>query len=421
MAMKKKPVTGMKDILPKEMAIRDYCIGLIKETYRTFGFCSVETPCVEHIENLNSKQGGENEKLIFKILKRGEKLKLEEAKEELDLVDGGLRYDLTVPLSRYYSNNANELPSPFKALQMGNVWRADRPQRGRYRQFMQCDIDILGEPTILAEIELILATTTLLGRLDFKNFTIRINDRRILKAMAAYSGFPETDYDTVFIILDKMDKIGLDGVREELLKEGYAEASVDKYLELFEKVTADTTGVQYLQETLGDFLPAEVAENLKTIIASVESTKSAEFKMAFDPTLVRGMSYYTGTIFEISMDEFGGSVGGGGRYDKMIGKFTGQDTPAVGFSIGFERIVMLLMERGYKVPTSKEKKAFLIEKNMPKEGMLKVLDLAKKERAAGRQVMIMNMKKNKKFQKEQLAEQGYTDITECYRDSVDNI
>ncbi|MBO4946553.1 MAG: histidine--tRNA ligase [Lachnospiraceae bacterium] len=418
MAMKKKPVTGMKDILPKEMAIRDYCIGLIKETYRTFGFCSVETPCVEHIENLNSKQGGENEKLIFKILKRGEKLKLEEAKEELDLVDGGLRYDLTVPLSRYYSNNANELPSPFKALQMGNVWRADRPQRGRYRQFMQCDIDILGEPTILAEIELILATTTLLGRLDFKNFTIRINDRRILKAMAAYSGFPETDYDTVFIILDKMDKIGLDGVREELLKEGYAEASVDKYLELFEKVTADTTGVQYLQETLGDFLPAEVAENLKTIIASVESTKSAEFKMAFDPTLVRGMSYYTGPIFEISMDEFGGSVGGGGRYDEMIGKFTGQATPACGFSIGFERIVMLLLERGFQIPGAGKKTAYLIEKNMPEDKLLQILDEAKQARADGSVVNIAIMKKNKKFQKEQMQAEGYEEFREFFIDRM---
>ena len=418
MAMKKKPVTGMKDILPKEMAIRDYCIGLIKETYRTFGFCSVETPCVEHIENLNSKQGGENEKLIFKILKRGEKLKLEEAKEELDLVDGGLRYDLTVPLSRYYSNNANELPVPFKALQMGNVWRADRPQRGRYRQFMQCDIDILGEPTILAEIELILATTTLLGRLDFKNFTIRINDRRILKAMAAYSGFPETDYDTVFIILDKMDKIGLDGVREELLKEGYAESSVDKYLELFEKVTADTTGVQYLQETLGDFLPAEVAENLKTIIASVESTKSAEFKMAFDPTLVRGMSYYTGPIFEISMDEFGGSVGGGGRYDEMIGKFTGQATPACGFSIGFERIVMLLLERGFQIPGAGKKTAYLIEKNMPEDKLLQILDEAKQARADGSVVNIAIMKKNKKFQKEQMQAEGYEEFREFFIDRM---
>ena len=185
MALKKKPVTGMKDILPAEMAIRDYVIRLIKETYGTFGFSSIETPCVEHIENLSSKQGGENEKLIFKILKRGEKLKLDTAETEADLVDGGLRYDLTLPLSRYYSNHANELPSPFKALQMGNVWRADRPQRGRYRQFMQCDIDILGEPTNLAEIELILATTTLLGKLAFKNFTIRINDRRICRAFPA--------------------------------------------------------------------------------------------------------------------------------------------------------------------------------------------------------------------------------------------
>ena len=190
---------------------------------------------------------------------------------------------------------------------------------------------------------------------------------------------------------------------------------------MFKEITSDIEGVRYCREKLKDVLDPKVAEDLETIITAVDSVKNADFKISFDPTLVRGMSYYTGTIFEISMDEFGGSVGGGGRYDKMIGKFTGQDTPAVGFSIGFERIVMLLMERGYKVPTSKEKKAFLIEKNMPKEGMLKVLDLAKKERAAGRQVMIMNMKKNKKFQKEQLAEQGYTDITECYRDSVDNL
>ena len=421
MALKKKPVTGMKDILPAEMEIRDYVIGLIKETYRSFGFSSIETPCVEHIENLCSKQGGDNEKLIFKILKRGEKLRLAEAKEEADLVDGGLRYDLTLPLSRYYANHSNELPAPFKALQMGSVWRADRPQRGRYRQFMQCDIDILGEPSNLAEIELILATTSLLGKLDFNNFTIRINDRRFLKAMAAYSGFEEKDYDSVFITLDKMDKIGLDGVAAELKENGYAEESVEKYLQLFKEITGDVEGVRACKEKLQGFLPEDAADSLEMIITSVESAKEADFRMLFDPTLVRGMSYYTGTIFEISMDEFGGSVGGGGRYDKMIGKFTGQDTPAVGFSIGFERIVMLLMERGYKVPTSKEKKAFFFFFYMPKEGMLKVLDLAKKERAAGRQVMIMNMKKNKKFQKEQLAEQGYTDITECYRDSVDNL
>ena len=210
----------MKDMLPREMEIRDYLIGLIKETYKTYGFCSIETPCVEHIENLCSKQGGDNEKLIFKILKRGEKLKIDTAKEENDLVDGGLRYDLTVPLARYYANHSNELPAPFKALQIGNVWRADRPQKGRFRQFMQCDIDILGEPGNLAEIELILATTAMLGKLSFQNFTVCINDRNILKAMAAYSGFREEDYDEVFIILDKMDKIGAEGVAKELEEMG---------------------------------------------------------------------------------------------------------------------------------------------------------------------------------------------------------
>lgn len=414
MAMKKKPVTGMKDILPAEMEIRNYVIQLIKETYRTFGFSNVETPCVEHIENLSSKQGGENEKLIFKILKRGEKLKLESASCEADLVDGGLRYDLTVPLSRYYANHMSELPSPFKALQMGNVWRADRPQRGRYRQFMQCDIDILGEATCLAEIELILATTTLLGKLDFKNFTIRINDRRILKAMAAYSGFAEESYDTVFIILDKMDKIGLDGVAEELKKEGFAKENIEKYLSLFRETTPDTAGIRYLLEKLDGALDAEYAENLINIIESVESVKSADFRLAFDPTLVRGMSYYTGPIFEISMDEFGGSVGGGGRYDEMIGRFTGQATPACGFSIGFERIVMLLLERGYTVPGAGQKVAYLIEKNMPAEKMREVLAKAKTERESGKQVNISVMKKNKKFQKDQLAAEGYTEIEEFF-------
>lgn len=414
MALKKKPVTGMKDMLPREMQIRDYVIHLIKETYGTFGFSSMETPCVEHIENLSSKQGGDNEKLIFKILKRGEKLKLDTAECEADLVDGGLRYDLTVPLSRYYANHAGELPSPFKALQMGNVWRADRPQRGRFRQFMQCDIDILGEGSNLAEIELILATTTLLGKLDFKNFTVRINDRKILKAMAAYSGFGEADYDSVFIILDKMDKIGLDGVAAELEESGYARASVEKYLDLFKEITNDVEGVRFCKEKLAGFLDEETADGLEMIISSVDSVKEAEFKLSFDPTLVRGMSYYTGTIFEISMDEFGGSVGGGGRYDEMIGKFTGQATPACGFSIGFERIVMLLLERGYEIPTSREKLALLIEKGMPKEKMLEVLTLAREARAEGGQVMISVMKKNKKFQKEQLAGEGYTEIREFF-------
>ena len=301
----------MKDILPKEMEIRNYVMNMIRETYGTFGFSSIETPCVEHIENLSSKQGGENEKLIFKILKRGEKLKLAEAEKESDLVDSGLRYDLTVPLSRYYSNNANELPAPFKALQMGNVWRADRPQRGRFRQFMQCDIDILGEPSNLAEIELILATTTTLGKLGFKNFQIRINERRILKAMAAYSGFPEESYDSVFITLDKMDKIGMVGVEEELLENGFDQACVDKYLNLFLDLGNAEDGVAYLADTLEGFLEPEIAQSLREIMDSVKATKASDFEIVFDATLVRGMSYYTGTIFEIAMPEFGGSCGGG--------------------------------------------------------------------------------------------------------------
>ncbi|MFQ9717181.1 MAG: histidine--tRNA ligase [Blautia sp.] len=414
MALKKKPTTGMKDILPREMEIRNYVMSMIRETYKTFGFSAIETPCVEHIENLCSKQGGENEKLIFKIMKRGEKLKLDQAKSESDLTDSGLRYDLTVPLCRYYSNNANELPAPFKALQMGNVWRADRPQRGRFRQFMQCDIDILGEPTYLAEIELILATTTLLGKLEFENFTIRVNDRKILKAMAQYSGFPRESYDTVFIILDKMDKIGLEGVATELEKEGFAKESIDAYLGLFQEITRDVDGVRFCKERLKDVMDPKVAEDLETIIASVDAVKTANFKMEFDPTLVRGMSYYTGPIFEIAMDEFGGSVGGGGRYDEMIGKFTGNDICACGFSIGFERIVMLLLERGYTVPSKGGKKAYLIQKDMPGDQLLEILKKAEELRNRGVQVNLTIMKKNKKFQKEQLMKEGYEEFEEFF-------
>lgn len=414
MALKKKPVTGMKDILPQEMQIRDYVISVIKETYGKFGFTSIETPCLEDIGNLSSKQGGENEKLIFKVLKRGEKLNLETAKTDADVVDMGLRYDLTVPLVRYYSNNANDLPAPFKALQMGNVWRADRPQRGRYRQFMQCDIDILGEPTNLAEIELILATTTTLGKLGFKNFQIRINERRILKAMAAYSGFAEEDYDTVFIILDKMDKIGLEGVAEELEKEGYAKESVEKYLGLFKGIEEAENGITYLADTLKDVLEEEVSKSLQEIITNVEATKEADFEMVFDPTLVRGMSYYTGTIFEIAIPEFGGSCGGGGRYDKMVGKFTGKDVPACGFSIGFERIVLLLLENGFQIPTQPKKKAYLIEKGYSSEKLCEVMKQAQEERKAGLQVLVSRMNKNKKFQKEQLAKEGYEEIVEFF-------
>ncbi|MFV0466554.1 MAG: histidine--tRNA ligase [Lachnospiraceae bacterium] len=417
MALVKKTVTGMRDILPEEMQIRDYAISVIKDTYRSFGFTPVDTPVMENIVNLSNKQGGENEKLIFKVLKRGEKLKLDEVRSEADLVDMGLRYDLTVPLARFYANHANELPNPFKSLQIGSVWRADRPQRGRYRQFTQCDIDILGEPTNLAEIELILATTTTLGRLGFKNFEIRINERRILKAMAAYSGFSEDATDTVYIILDKMDKIGMDGVASELIEAGFSQEMVDKYRSLFEVALQEKNSVERLKllaDMLGSYLDNEVNENLTEIIKSVEATKEAEFQVVFDPTLVRGMGYYTGTIFEIAIPEFGGSCGGGGRYDEMIGNFTGSQTPACGFSIGFERIILLLMEQGYQIPEQPLKVAYLIEKNYPAEKLFEVIHKAQEARKEGKYVLVVRMNKNKKFQKEKLSAEGYQEFEEFF-------
>ncbi len=418
MALNKKPVHGMKDILPNEMKIRDYVIRVIKETYGKFGFTSIETPCMEDIENLSSKQGGENEKLIYKILKRGEQLDLQSAQSEADVVDYGMRYDLTVPLVRYYSNHANDLPSPFKALQMGNVWRADRPQKGRYRQFMQCDIDILGEASNLAEIELILATTTTLGNLGFQNFEIRINDRRILKAMAAYSGFAETDFDSVFIILDKMDKIGLDGVARELEACGYQKENIDKYLALFRGFQEADESLAFIEEKLSGFLDEEVQTSFREIIDSVTATKGEFFELVFDPTLVRGMSYYTGTIFEIAMPELGASCGGGGRYDKMVGRFTGKDVPACGFSIGFERIILILMESGFQVPSQNRKIAYLVEKGVAKEALCDVIREAQETRKDGTQVLVARMNKNKKFQKEQLIAEGYEEFREFYKNPL---
>ena len=419
MSLKKKPVTGMKDILPAEMQIRDYILGQIKETYRSFGFSSIETPCVEHIENLLSKQGGDNEKLIFKILKRGEKLDLETAQTENDLTDGGLRYDLTLPLSRYFANNAASLPTPFKALQIGNVWRADRPQKGRFRQFMQCDIDILGDATSQAEIELILATTTALSRIcPGRGFTVRINDRRILRAMAVSSGFPEDDVDKVFITVDKMDKIGTDGVKAELLENGYSEASADRYLELMNQASPDAAGVRKMGELLKGVLEDGAAENLARIMETVTEVSQIGCQLVFDPTLVRGMGYYTGTIFEVSMEGFGGSVAGGGRYDRMIGKFTGIDTPACGFSIGFERIVTILLDAGFTVPEGNGKEAWLFEKGMGAERLTAIMKEAMAARAEGKTVLVAQMNKNKKFQKEQLGKEGYLEFKEFYKEEL---
>lgn len=418
MALIKKSVTGMKDILPEEMFIRDYLINIIKKTYGSFGFTSIETPAMEHIENLLSKQGGDNEKLIFKILKRGEKLKLENIKDENDLVDAGLRYDLTLPLARYYSNNQANLPNPFKALQIGNVYRADRPQKGRFRQFTQCDIDILGEASNLAEIELILATTKALSEIaKGKHFTVRINDRRILMAMALYAGYDEDNIGNVFIILDKMDKIGMDGVKKELT-ELDGEEKCSKYLNLFDGLKDNTEAVLSLKDKLKGFIEDGVLDSLCEIMDTVLEVNTNDFSLIFDPTLVRGMGYYTGTIFEVSMEGFSGSVAGGGRYDKMIGRFTGNDTPACGFSIGFERIITILLDAGFKIPDESRKIAFLYEKNIDGNVLKDILKEASSLREAGNIVLVSKMNKNKKFQKEGLEKQGYTEFKEFYKEAL---
>lgn len=422
MALKKKPVTGMKDILPREMELRQYVLSEIRRTYKEFGFTEIETPVVEHIENLLSKQGGDNEKLIFKVQKRGDKLESAFQSGDLDaLADSGLRYDLTLPLSRFYSQNQAQLPSPFKALQIGPVFRADRPQKGRFREFVQCDIDIFGDGSNVAEIELILAISTLLNRIGFGekyNFSIVINDREILRGMQAYAGFPADDFEKVCISLDKADKIGNDGVKAELLSLGYEESVIDKYQALLATIGTGAQDIRTLGEKLKDVLPESVTDNLATIVETVAAVKSVNVKVLFDPTLVRGMGYYTGPIFEIRAEGFGGSVGGGGRYDRMVGKFTGQDTPAVGFSIGFERIITIMLDADEKVPGEGTKVAFLLDKNLDRAKTAEAISEAMSRRLQGETVLVSRMNKNKKFQKEQLTSEGYTEFKEFYQDSL---
>ncbi|MBO5232390.1 MAG: histidine--tRNA ligase [Clostridia bacterium] len=412
MAFIKTPVKGMNDFLPSDMRLREYVISVIKETYSKFGFSQIETPLVEHIENLQSKQGGENEKLIFKILKRGDKLNIENAKSDLDLVDSGLRYDLTLPLARYYANNAEQLFTPFKALQIGNVFRADRPQKGRFRQFTQCDIDILGDDSMLAETELISATSTLLLKLGFEGFRVRVNDRRILKAMASSCNMPEDRLSSVYISLDKLDKIGADGVRAELIQNGFEEKDVDAYLAMF--LNREGKSCSELCSGLSEHLDLSVAEGIDNLISNVSSSLGNRFALEFDPTLVRGMGYYTGTIFEVEMVELNSSVAGGGRYDEMIGKFGANPTPACGFSIGFERIITILKDRGFKVPMDGESIAFLVDKKASSDTTKEVFETAAKLRAEGARVLIAKRNKNAKRQKELLESEGYTDIRDVF-------
>ena len=397
----KTPTKGMRDFLPEEFALRQHVLSVIQQTYETYGFTRIETPAVENIALLTSKQGGDNEKLIFKILKRGEKL--ENAKED-ELCDLALRYDLTVPLSRFYANNQGQLPSVFKAMQMDNVWRADRPQRGRFRQFVQCDIDIIGEATYLAETELISATMQALGNLGFDNVTVRLSDRRLLNAIATHCGFTEEQKSSVFIALDKLDKVGIDGVLAEVSE--IAPDKAQSFVDLLSRVTASEDSFAAVVAELGEDLPKEVADNVADILY-VANNSVTNGKVVFDVTLVRGMGYYTGTIYEISVDGLNVSVGGGGRYDKMIGKMIGTDVPACGFSIGFERIVLLLEERG-KGQSKESGIAVLVDKRLDREQLVAVGKLAKALREDGNKVTVLKKIKNFGFQLKQLREQGYS-------------
>ena len=402
----KTPIKGCCDYLPNEIKLREYVKSVIVDTYTKYGFTQIETPIMEHISNLTNKQGGENEKLIFKILKRGEKLDLNVNDANL-LTDSGLRYDLTVPLARYYANNANFLNAPFKALQIGPVFRADRPQKGRLRQFVQCDIDILGEDSNIAEIDLIQAISEVLSKLKFKKFTIRINDRRILKAMALYAGFNDDDIDSVLISLDKLDKIGFEGVMDELINNGYAKENVEKYLELFKNDRFD------IKKFCDGFDIDDVVLNLVNIIDVVNSSEIEGLNLVFDPTLVRGMSYYTGPIFEISLDGYNGSCGGGGRYDEMISKFSNVSTSACGFSIGFERILLILQENNFKIEDKSNKIAIIIDKDLSIDEIKEVYKKAKNLRNDNT-VLVTYRKKNAKYQKEYLINNGYT-IEEVFK------
>lgn len=351
--MKITPVKGTADYLPNEVLIRDYLQNSILETYRSCGFERISTPIIEDIENLDKSDGGENLNLIFKIMKRGEKLDEALATgNEKEIADMGLRYDLTLPLTRYYANNRAKLQNPFKVIQIDRVYRAERPQKGRMREFYQCDIDIIGSDSWTAEVELITTTAKALHNIGFTRFGIRINDRRLLKAIIMGAGFAENECDSVCISLDKLDKIGFDGVKAELIEKGFDSANVEK---LIESIGTTPFTLDDAEKLCGKL---DCIDNLRKIMDAANSLADG-FEVTYDMTLVRGQGYYTGTVFEISSPDFKGAIGGGGRYDNLIGKFLGESIPAVGFSIGFERLCAILLEQKYKIPTQKKKFAVI--------------------------------------------------------------
>lgn len=395
------PVKGMRDFLPNEKEIRDYVENIIINTYKQNGFQLIETPVVENIDRLLGSKGGENLKLIYKIMKRGEKLGLDRNNlTEIDLADLGLRYDLTVPLSRFYCNNKAKLPPVFKSLQVGNVFRAERAQKGRYRSFKQCDIDIIGEPNETAEIELIITTAKALTALNVSNFSFRINDRRILKSVVLSCGFSEDIFESVCITLDKLDKIGMDGIEKELINKDFEQGNINNILSALEEINLKGT------DCLTSYgVENKVAENVSNIINIVKEFSNGKYEIIFDFTLVRGMGYYTGTIFEISYKDLGYSIGGGGRYDEMIGNFVGEKIPAIGFSIGFERLVNQLIEENFEVPNLEKVVLLYDDKN---DNLSLVLKKAEEFRNKGFTVTIF--KKGKKLGKQlnQFKDFGFT-------------
>ena len=402
--MKINALKGMKDILPAEQRLRDYVQGKILETYRACGFERISTPMLEDAENLDKSDGGDNLNLIFKVLKRGDKLEAAlntSPVDEKSLSDMGLRYDLTLPLTRFFAANKNELQFPFKVIQTDRVFRAERPQKGRSREFVQCDIDILGEPSVNAEVELIDVTARALMNINFTDFAININDRRILRSMLQNMGFAPESLDSVCITFDKMDKIGAQGVEAELTEKQMPSAAVKALAEFVEKAAGSQISIDDVASKCSD---PSIADDLKYVINTVEKINGGKYQIKYTPSLVRGQGYYTGIVFEIASPAFGGAVGGGGRYDNLIGKFIGQPVPAVGFSIGFERICAILLDQDYKIPGAKEKCALLYDEET---AFPLVMAQAEKLRA-DYNVTILHKAKKMGPMFDMLEKQGYT-------------
>ena len=398
------PPRGMKDLLPSEVELRDRASAAILATYKRYGFRRVETPALENLRLLVGSGGGENEKLIYKILKRGAKLDTATTQREDDLADLGLRFDLTVPLARYYAHNRATLPDPFKAIQIGPVWRAERPQKGRFRQFTQCDIDILGVASEIAEIELILATSEALAELGLERSRIRVNDRRVLAAMATHCGVEPARHGEFFITLDKLDKIGREGVERELREAGYDEGAISKLFVLF--LPPDDGSPDATLERLARTVPAteEAVEGLRTIARAVAREAGDRSTLVFDPSLVRGMGYYTGPIFEAIYSGSTSAIAGGGRYDRMVGRLLGHDVPACGFSIGFERVVSILEERNGSAGSERERIVFLFDRDDP---LTDVVAAAGRLRSRDRVVSLTLKRKSLAKQLDDLAGEGF--------------